>query len=48
LLRQGGKFALLGSTMAPGFDRSDYEPGNRQELIELFPGFADLIIRLTP
>lgn len=47
LLRDGGTFALLGTTMAPGFDRSDYEAGNRQELTDCFPGFADLIARLT-
>jgi predicted cupin superfamily sugar epimerase len=48
VLREGGAYALLGTTMAPGFDRSDYEAGDRQELTGLFPGFADLIARLTP
>jgi len=47
LLRDGGSFALLGTTMAPGFDHSDYEAGDRQELTDRFPGFADLITRLT-
>lgn len=48
LLREGGEYALLGTTMAPGYDSSDYQPGNRQELTGRFPGFADLIARLTP
>src|SRR6186997_2398350 len=29
----GGQFALLGCTMAPGFDYADYEHGRRTELI---------------
>ena len=48
VLRDGGTYALLGTTMAPGFDYADYEPGDRQQLTERFPGFADLIARLTP
>ncbi|MBI5853784.1 MAG: cupin domain-containing protein [Nitrospirae bacterium] len=34
-LRRGGRFALLGTTMAPGFDFSDCEMGDRQALLEL-------------
>ena len=44
--RQGGKFALLGTTMSPGFDFKDYEEGNRAELINQFPTYKDLINRL--
>ena len=29
----GGKFALLGCTVAPGFDFADYEHGRRTDLI---------------
>jgi predicted cupin superfamily sugar epimerase len=43
-----GDFALLGTTMAPGFDFSDYEPADRAALLREYPGFADLIVRLTP
>jgi predicted cupin superfamily sugar epimerase len=47
-LAPGGGVALLGTTMAPGFDFSDYEPGDRATLSRAHPGFADLIRRLTP
>lgn len=42
-LREGGKFALLGTTMSPGFEYEDYETGKRDELIARYPAFADLI-----
>ncbi len=44
----GGRFALLGTTMAPGFDYDDYEPGDPDELIRRYPGCADLIRPLIP
>ena len=47
-LKSGGKFALMGTTVAPGFDFSDYETGNRLRLIEQYPRHKDLIIKLTP
>jgi predicted cupin superfamily sugar epimerase len=47
LLEPGGAFALLGCTVAPGFDFADYEHGKREELIRQYPAFADLIRRLT-
>jgi len=46
-LAPGGKFALLGTTMAPGFDPQDFEPGNRQKLSALYPKYAALIALLT-
>jgi uncharacterized protein len=46
-LRDGGGFALLGTTMAPGFDPADYEHGRRADLLAAFPAFADEIRRLT-
>src|SRR5262249_16929547 len=46
-LREGGEFALLGTTMAPGFDFADYEHGDRQALIERYPFCAEEITRLT-
>jgi predicted cupin superfamily sugar epimerase len=46
-LEPGGEFALLGTTMAPGFDFSDYENGDRVALAGRYPAFADLIGRLT-
>lgn len=46
-LRPGGEFALLGATMAPGFDFEDYVAGDRAKLIAEFPGEAGLIRTLT-
>ncbi len=46
-LRPGGDYALLGATMAPGFDFDDYVAGNRSELVDEFPGEVELIIQLT-
>ena len=46
-LEDGGRFALLGTTMAPGFAYPDYEKGDRAELTEQYPEFAELIRRLT-
>src|SRR5438132_3950139 len=47
-LAPGGKFALLGTTMAPGFAYPDYQTGDRGELIEQFPAFVEMIRKLTP
>jgi predicted cupin superfamily sugar epimerase len=41
-------FALLGCTVAPGFDYTDYKGGSRVELTAKWPAFADEIARLTP
>jgi hypothetical protein len=46
-LRPGGKFALLGTTMAPGFDPADFELGSRDELSARYPACAELIAALT-
>lgn len=43
----GGKFALLGVTVSPGFEFMDYEVGQRDELVKSYPKFRDLIIALT-
>jgi len=42
-LAAGGKFALLGTTMSPGFEFSDYEAGKREELVKLCPEFGERI-----
>ena len=47
-LAPGGKFALLGTTMAPGFEFADYESGSRRTLVTKYPAFAELIKALTP
>ncbi len=46
-VRPGGQFALLGTTMAPGFDPSDFELGRREELVKRYPDCAELICALT-
>lgn len=46
-LQPGGRFALMGTTMAPGFDIQDYEPGDPRVLAATHPAFADLIRTLA-
>ncbi len=46
-LRAGGRFALLGTTVAPGFDYAEYEPGSRPTLLRTHPSAAQLITALT-
>ena len=46
-LREGGQWALLGTTMSPGFDYADYETGARDHLTIQFSASADLIARYT-
>ncbi|QEL15740.1 cupin domain-containing protein [Limnoglobus roseus] len=41
-------FALLGATMAPGFDYTDYKGAGRAVLTEDWPAQAELIAKLTP
>ena len=43
----GGHHALLGTTMSPGFDPADYQPGLRDELIAQYPQHAASIQALT-
>lgn len=44
----GGACALLGTTVAPGFDYADYADGERDALIAAWPAHAELIRALTP
>ncbi len=46
-LAEGGTYALLGTTVSPGFEFSDFELGDRNELIRAYPSFSDTIIALT-
>lgn len=43
----GGAWALLGTTVAPGFEYRDYEDGDRAALVAAYPDFAGLIRALT-
>jgi predicted cupin superfamily sugar epimerase len=40
-------WALVGCTVAPGFEYDDFEIGKRDELIRLYPQHRELIGRLT-
>lgn len=46
-LREGGRFALMGTTMTPGFRLATYERGERHRLQTLYPSAAVEIERLT-
>jgi predicted cupin superfamily sugar epimerase len=46
-LRDGGRVALMGTTMAPGFHVEDYEGGDRAALTVRYPAFAVMIRALT-
>ena len=46
-LLDGGTFALLGTTMSPGFDYADYRSGKRTELCNRFPQHSDKLRSLT-
>ena len=46
-LMPGGKFALAGCTVAPGFDFSDFELADRGKLVTEFPMHRELILSLT-
>lgn len=47
-LEEGGHFALLGCTVAPGFDFADFALGTREALIVTWPSAIDEITLLTP
>ena len=47
-LRAGGAFALMGTTMTPGFDFADYEGADRDALVAAFPEFEERIRILCP
>jgi len=40
-------FALIGATVAPGFDFNDFKLGKRSELLKEYPECEDIIINLT-
>jgi predicted cupin superfamily sugar epimerase len=43
----GGSWALMGCTVAPGFDYADFELADRQQFLAAHPEHADLIKALT-
>lgn len=42
-----GKYALVGCTVAPGFEFEDFEMAKREELLSLYPLHSHIITRLT-
>jgi hypothetical protein len=46
-LAAGGKLALLGCTVSPGFEYADYESGAREVLLRKYPQARALICDLT-
>jgi predicted cupin superfamily sugar epimerase len=46
-LNEGGRFALMGTTVAPAFDFTDFVLGEGEKLIREYPKYIDLIQRLT-
>ncbi|HEX4005718.1 MAG TPA: cupin domain-containing protein [Acidobacteriaceae bacterium] len=43
----GGRLALLGCTVSPGFEYADYESGSRAQLSRDWPDWAEMIGKLT-
>ncbi len=46
-LMDGKNWALLGTTVSPGFEFEDFEMGEREDLIKAFPQLRNDIIRFT-
>lgn len=46
-LAEGGEYALMGTTLSPGFLPGDYEAGIREVLVERYPDRKDLVSTLT-
>ena len=44
---QDQDFALMGCTVAPGFEFSDFELAGREQLIAAYPGSREAILRFT-
>lgn len=43
----GAPYALVGCTVAPGFEFAKFELGTRERLLARFPAAADIVARLT-
>ncbi|MGA7630774.1 MAG: cupin domain-containing protein [Terriglobales bacterium] len=46
-MKDGKSFALVGCTVAPGFDFEDFELAECDKLVELYPQHRDVITKLT-
>ena len=45
--RTGSRYALVGCTVAPGFDFTDFSMPSREELLREYPGSGEVIRRFT-
>lgn len=46
-VKKGGRFSLVGCTVSPGFDFTDFEMGVRSDLTAQFPACAKIIAEMT-
>ena len=46
-LNEGGRFALMGTTVSPGFEFADCRQPDGAKLLEQFPDRRELILKLT-
>ena len=46
-VKAGGKWSLLGTTVAPGFEYEDFELGERDRLVREYPDYRDILTALT-
>ena len=46
-LMKGGRYALLGTTMSPGFAYEDYAHGDQEKLMEQYPTQVEMIRALS-
>ena len=46
-IQPGGKFSLMGCSVAPAFDAADFEIGDRETLLVKYPDMRELILHLT-
>jgi hypothetical protein len=46
-LEAGGRYALLGTTLSPGYEPKDFSLGDRASLTRDYPRFAQQISKLT-
>ena len=44
---EGGEYALIGTTMAPGFIVDDFTLNSRKEMVKKYPEYENLIVSLT-
>ncbi len=47
LLDEGGRFALMGTTVVPGFEFDDFELPDIEQLLRQYPDQRELIMRLA-